>query len=184
MPAVGGAGGGVEVGIPGFVDLQVNGFGGVDFSDPALTEAALLDAWRALLGQGTAAFLPTMITSPMEVYRRNLPLMVRALKAEEFVGRVLGLHLEGPFISPVPGAVGAHEPAYVRAPDAALLAELLDLGQGALRLLTVAAELPGVEALVAPANGTPWPQYMLCVSIVHDAINTLASAGEPVEQAA
>jgi N-acetylglucosamine-6-phosphate deacetylase len=137
--------------IPGFVDLQVNGFGGVDFSDPGLTKHGLLEAWRALLRRGTAAFLATMITSPVALYRRNLPLMVRALETDEFRGRVLGLHLEGPFISPEPGAVGAHDPAHVKAPDLDLLLELLDLGAGHIRLLTVAAELPGVEVLVEAA---------------------------------
>jgi N-acetylglucosamine-6-phosphate deacetylase len=137
--------------IPGFVDLQVNGFGGVDFSDPNLGESELKEAWRALLRLGTAAFLATMITSPVDVYRRNLPLLVNALESDEFRGRVLGIHLEGPFISSEPGAVGAHDPAYVQAPDLNLLLELLDLGAGCLRLLTVAAELPGIETLIAAA---------------------------------
>ncbi len=145
-------GGGEFIPIPGFVDLQVNGFGGVDFSDPELSKADLLDAWRALLNRGTAAFLATVITSPMETYRRNLPLLVRTLESDEFRGRVLGLHLEGPFISSEPGAVGAHDPASVQAPDLELLEELLDLGGGYVRLLTVAAELPGVEELIEAAT--------------------------------
>jgi N-acetylglucosamine-6-phosphate deacetylase len=137
--------------IPGFVDLQVNGYGGVDFSDPTLGEGALQDAWRALPRRGTAAFLATMITSPVETYRRNLPLLVKVLESEEFRASALGLHLEGPFISSQPGAVGAHDPAYVQAPSLDLLQELLDLGAGHIRLLTVAAELPGIERLVEVA---------------------------------
>jgi N-acetylglucosamine-6-phosphate deacetylase len=137
--------------IPGFVDLQVNGFGGADFSDPELTGGDLVEAWRALLRRGTAAFLATMITSPVDLYRRNIPLLVKALESDEFRGRVLGLHLEGPFISSAPGAVGAHDPAYVQGPNLDLLLELLDLGAGHIRLLTVAAELPGIETLVEAA---------------------------------
>ncbi len=134
--------------LPGFVDLQVNGFAGIDFSSPDLSEAELRRAFRSILSNGTAAFLPTVITSPMEVYRRNLPLIARALRVEEFSGRVLGLHLEGPFISAVPGAVGAHNPDHVCEPDVDLLARLLDWAGGTVRLLTVAAELPGVESII------------------------------------
>jgi len=138
--------------IPGFVDLQVNGFLGVDFSDPELTAKGIERAFCAVLARGTAAFLPTLITSPTETYRRVIPLLVAAMRSDAFAGRALGLHLEGPFISAQPGAVGAHNPDYVIPPDPAVLEELLDLGQGMVRLLTVAAELPGVEELIRLAR--------------------------------
>jgi N-acetylglucosamine-6-phosphate deacetylase len=114
----------VELGIPGFVDLQVNGFVGVDFSSPDLTEESFVHACRALLGRGTAAFLPTIITSPLDVYAHNLPIIARGITLPEFQGRLPGIHLEGPFISPQPGAVGAHNPAWVRPPDLELLQQL------------------------------------------------------------
>jgi N-acetylglucosamine-6-phosphate deacetylase len=139
-------------GIPGFVDLQVNGFVGIEFAEPALTRAGIETAFRAVLARGTAAFLPTLITSPLDTYRRNIPLLVEVMRSDEFKGRVLGLHLEGPFISSQPGAVGAHDPAYVRPPDVTMLEELIGLGQGLVRLLTVAAEVPGVEALIQLAR--------------------------------
>ncbi len=132
----------------GYVDLQVNGFAGVDFAGEELGRTDLVKAFRGVLQRGTAAFLPTMITSSLERYRRNLPLLAEVIGYNAFRGRVLGLHLEGPFISPEPGAVGAHNPDYVRLPNRDLLAELLDLAQGKVRLLTVAAELPGVADLI------------------------------------
>lgn len=138
--------------VPGFVDLQVNGFGGVDFSDPDVTPEAVREAFHGVLARGTAAFVPTVITSPLEVYRRNIPILIRMMDVEEFQGRVLGLHLEGPFISSVPGAVGAHDPAFVREPSPSLLHEILALGQGRISMLTVAAEVPGVERLVREAR--------------------------------
>lgn len=137
--------------IPGFVDLQVNGFGGVDFSAPDLTPEAASGAFRDLLARGTVGFLATVITSPPDVYRRNLPLLVKLATSEEFSGRVLGLHLEGPFISREPGAVGAHDPRYVVDPDLGFLDELLDLAEGQVRLLTVAAEVPGAADVVRAA---------------------------------
>ncbi|MBE3099458.1 MAG: amidohydrolase family protein [Planctomycetes bacterium] len=131
--------------IPGFVDLQVNGYRGTDFSSPDLAEEAFAGACRDLLGQGTAAFLPTIVTSPLEVYRRNLALVARVCARPEFAGRLLGIHVEGPFISREPGAVGAHNPAWVLPPDVGLLERFQEWAEGRVKLLTLAAELPGAE---------------------------------------
>ena len=100
--------------IPGFIDLQVNGFLGVDFSGSDLTEDKFVYACRELFKTGTAAFLPTLFTSPEEVYERNLPLISGVMNRDEFKGRLLGIHLEGPFMSSKPGAVGAHNPEWIR----------------------------------------------------------------------
>jgi len=137
--------------IPGFVDLQVNGYRGTDFSSPGLTEEAFAQACRDLLGQGTAAFLPTMITSPLDVYRRNLFLIGRVCGQPEFAGRLLGVHVEGPFISQKPGAVGAHNPAWVLPPDVGLLERFQEWAGGRIRLLTLAADLPGAEDVARAA---------------------------------
>jgi N-acetylglucosamine-6-phosphate deacetylase len=133
--------------IPGFVDLQVNGYRGVDFSSQDLTEEAFVGACRALLDAGTVAFLPTLITSPVEVYQHHLPLIARVMARDEFQGRLLGIHLEGPFISAQPGAVGAHNPEFVREPDVSLLQQLVGWADGGIRLLTLAAEMEGAEEL-------------------------------------
>ena len=80
--------------VPGFVDLQVNGFGGVDFLD------ADADGYRrageALLETGVTAYLPTLITSPEEQVLAAL----REVPADSDYPRILGVHLEGPFLSP------------------------------------------------------------------------------------
>ena len=131
--------------IPGFVDLQVNGYLGVDFSSPELTAETCAGACRQMLQTGTAAFLPTIITSPLEVYRRNLPILAEVIAAPEFRGRLLGIHLEGPFLSDQPGAVGAHNPAWVRPADADLLSQLNTWAGGKIRILTLAAEVEGAE---------------------------------------
>jgi N-acetylglucosamine-6-phosphate deacetylase len=133
--------------LPGLIDLQVNGYQGVDFSGGDLTEESFPQACRDVLAAGATAFLPTLITSPAEVYERNLPLIARALDAEEFRGRVLGIHLEGPFISREDGARGAHTAEWVRDPDPAYLDELIRLADGKIRLLTIAADQKGAEEL-------------------------------------
>jgi N-acetylglucosamine-6-phosphate deacetylase len=135
----------------GFVDLQVNGFLGVSFSAPDLTEDDAARACRELLARGNAAFLPTIVSGPEEMYRRNLPLLARLLARGEFSGRLLGLHIEGPFLSGKPGAVGAHNPAWVRAPDPGLLERMQEWAEGRVRFLTIAADQPGAEELARRA---------------------------------
>jgi N-acetylglucosamine-6-phosphate deacetylase len=139
--------------LPGLIDLQVNGYRGVDFSDLRLTPEDFTRACRELLAAGTTAFLPTLITSPAEVYERNLPLIAQVVSQEEFRGQVLGIHLEGPFLSPEDGARGAHDARWVRKPDVALLERLIDLARGTLRLLTIAADQEGAEELSRYASG-------------------------------
>jgi N-acetylglucosamine-6-phosphate deacetylase len=138
--------------IPGWVDLQVNGFAGVDFNAPDLTADAFAQAVRALAAAGTAAFCPTLITGDPETVCRNLAVILATERRDSDVrGRLLGFHLEGPFISSEPGAVGAHDPRWVRPPDPTLFDRLLDAAEGRVRLLTLAAELPGAADLTRHA---------------------------------
>lgn len=137
--------------IRGLVDLQVNGYGGVDFSGNGLTEAQFARACRDLRTMGTTAFLPTLITSPPEVYERNLPVMAAVMGREEFRGRVLGIHLEGPFISSRDGARGAHSAQWTHEPDVEYLDKLIAWADGKVRLLTIAADSDGAEELARHA---------------------------------
>ena len=138
--------------IPGWVDLQVNGFAGVDFNAPDLTPGAFARAVRALAASGTAAFCPALITGDPAVVCRNLGVMLEAARRDgEVRDRVLGFHLEGPVISPEPGAVGAHDPRWVSAPDRGLFDRLMAAAEGKVRILTLAAELPGAAELTRHA---------------------------------
>jgi N-acetylglucosamine-6-phosphate deacetylase len=148
--------------IPGLVDLQVNGYKGVDFSGDNLTEESFAQACRELLGASTTALLPTLITSPTEIYERNLPIIGAVLGREEFRGRVLGIHLEGPFISTEDGARGAHSAQWVRTPDAGYLKELIHLSKDTIRLITIAADQEGAEELARYANS-----HRIAVSLGH-----------------
>lgn len=133
--------------MPGLVDLQVNGYKGVDFASGDLTEADFVRTCRAMLEAGTTAFLPTIITSPETVYEHNLPIMAKAARRKEFRGRLLGIHVEGPFICRQEGARGAHNPDWIREPDVGYLERLIEWGDGMVRLITIAAELEGAEDL-------------------------------------
>ena len=127
-----------RVAVPGFVDLQVNGYGGVDFLAAGREDYAR--AGEALLVGGVTAYQPTFITSP-EVA------IVEALHALPSGGsgpRILGAHLEGPFLSPE--RPGAHPLEHRRDPDVALLDRLLDAGR--VTEMTLAPELPGADAMI------------------------------------
>jgi N-acetylglucosamine-6-phosphate deacetylase len=164
----------------GFIDLQVNGYKGVNFSTEDYGEEDFAEAYRGVLATGTAAFLPTVVTSQVSLYRRNLPLLARLMDEEEFKGRVLGLHIEGPFISPEPGAVGNHRADAVREPDPDFLDQLQEWSEGKIRLFTLAAERPGAEEVCRRAV-----ESGITVSLGHqlalDAeIGLLAEAGATV----
>jgi N-acetylglucosamine-6-phosphate deacetylase len=133
--------------IRGLVDLQVNGYKGVHFSDINLTQDDFILACRGVFEAGTSAFLPTMITSPKEVYEHNLPIMAAVLQEAEFRGRLLGFHIEGPFISAQNGTRGAHDAQWISKPDVDYLKQLIDWADNQVKLLTIAADLDGAEEL-------------------------------------
>lgn len=93
--------------IPGYVDIQINGYHNVDFSDPELTESDFLRTAERIFESGTYLFLPTVITGSEEVYLRNIKLMHDAVVKNGLENQVPGIHWEGPFLSDQPGAVGA-----------------------------------------------------------------------------
>jgi N-acetylglucosamine-6-phosphate deacetylase len=133
----GGSGGGVA--IPGLVDLQVNGFAGVDFL--AADVEGYRTAGEGLLAVGVTAYQPTFITSPEQTLLAALGELGRVPGDGP---RIIGAHVEGPFLSPA--RTGAHPPAWRRDPDLALLRRILDAG--VVTQVTLAPELDGALALV------------------------------------
>jgi N-acetylglucosamine-6-phosphate deacetylase len=132
--------------VPGFVDLQVNGCYGVELAD-VRPEGWQLVAAR-LPETGTTAFMPTYITAPVPRLARTLhdtpPAAAAAAGARR--ARILGVHLEGPFLSPV--RAGAHNKDWMTDPVPDAIAGLLDAGDGVLKILTLAPELPGALAAI------------------------------------
>jgi N-acetylglucosamine-6-phosphate deacetylase len=135
----------------GFVDLQVNGFGGVNFSAPDLTLEQVAATCDALARKGTLLFCPTVITSSMDIYRKALPILAQAVRRQPGAARLAGIHLEGPFISPVEGAVGVHPEQYVQPPSPKIFDELFRLADGQVALITLAPEIPGAVELIRHA---------------------------------
>ena len=142
------AAGARRVELPGLVDLQVNGFAGVDFGDPAITPDDVERAVAAIQKTGVTRFLPTLITSPFETFAACAQTLLKARNAA-----VAGIHMEGPYISPEDGPRGAHARPHVRAADLDDFKRRQDAAEGTIRLVTLAPESPGaiplVERLVA-----------------------------------
>jgi N-acetylglucosamine-6-phosphate deacetylase len=124
------------IAVPGFVDLQVNGYAGVDFL--AASRVDYERAGEALLEGGVTAYQPTFITAPEET-------LVAALREVPDTSQVIGAHVEGPFLSPE--RLGTHPAVDRRDPDLELLRRLLDAGR--ITQYTLAPELPGAETLIA-----------------------------------
>jgi N-acetylglucosamine-6-phosphate deacetylase len=123
--------------VPGLVDLQINGCFGVDFV------AAEPTGWAAVSGRlletGVTSFLPTFITAPVPVL---VDALRRTARLPDLGGaRVLGVHVEGPFLAP--NRHGAHDPALLCDPTPKAVDALIDAAPGLLRLHTLAPERPG-----------------------------------------
>jgi N-acetylglucosamine-6-phosphate deacetylase len=137
--------------VPGFVDLQVNGYYGVELGtvEP--------DGWAAVAGRlpetGTTSFMPTFITGPLErltlALRQAAPL-ARDLASNPGLARVLGVHMEGPFISPK--RPGAHNPAWITVPEPRTVDALIAAGSGVLAIVTLAPEADGAMAAIKQLN--------------------------------
>jgi N-acetylglucosamine-6-phosphate deacetylase len=125
---------------PGLVDIQVNGCFGADFVDATAEQWAT--ARRRLLETGVTAFAPTFITAPVPRLAAALRRTAALLPTLPEPGaRVLGVHVEGPFLSP--RRRGAHNPDWMCDPTPDAVAALLDAAPGLLRIHTLAPELPG-----------------------------------------
>ena len=132
--------------LPGLVDLQVNGFAGVDFGDPAARADDVARAIRAIEETGVTRFLATLITSGLETFAACARTLLRARDPA-----LAGLHMEGPYISAEDGPRGAHARAFVRPADVADFERRQEAAEGRIRLLTLAPESPGALTLIEHA---------------------------------
>src|SRR5687767_2117449 len=129
---------------PGLVDLQVNGFAGFDLNGSEPSPAIVGELMRALRAGGVTTFLPTVVTADEAAIEERIRVIAAAVDGDPAVARaVAGIHLEGPFISPVDGPRGAHPAAHVRPPDWGLFERWQRVAGGRIRIITLAPEWPG-----------------------------------------
>uniref|UniRef100_I3JSJ0 N-acetylglucosamine-6-phosphate deacetylase n=1 Tax=Oreochromis niloticus TaxID=8128 RepID=I3JSJ0_ORENI len=163
---------------PGFIDVQINGGYGIDFSQASenVSDGVSFVA-KKILEHGVTSFCPTLVTSPPEVYHKVLP-QVKVHDGGPHGAGVLGFHLEGPFISAE--KKGAHPEKYLRTFKSGGLEDLMEV-YGSLddvAIVTLAPELPGSQSVVRELS-----RRGITVSLGHSAAD-LSQAEEAVQHGA
>ncbi len=139
---------------PALVDIQVNGFCGYDLNVDTVTAEDVCEMMRKLWGVGTGFLCPTIVTASFESIRNSLEAVVNAYRSDPLIAHsILGIHLEGPYISAEDGPRGAHPLQHVRNPDWDEFRRWQDIADGMIRLVTLAPEkegaIPFIEKLVS-----------------------------------
>ena len=125
---------------PGWVDLQVNGFAGVDYNDPNTLADDIARSIEVQRSTGVARFYPTVITGSGEDMRGSLRNLAMARRTVSNGSAMLGFHVEGPWISPDDGPRGAHPQRHVRPPSIEEFARFQDAAEGGIRIVTLSPE--------------------------------------------
>jgi N-acetylglucosamine-6-phosphate deacetylase len=137
---------------PGWIDLQVNGFAGVDYNSPRASHDEIARSLDVLFSTGVTRFLPTVITGAPDEMRGALANLAAAKRTLRNGRAMEAFHVEGPHISPEDGPRGAHPKQWVRRPDFDEFRRWQDAAEGNVRLVTVSPEWPEapryIEALV------------------------------------
>jgi N-acetylglucosamine-6-phosphate deacetylase len=137
---------------PGFFDPQMNGFAGVDFNSPHLTPEGLHQAACSLASTGVTSFLLTLITSSHERMVRQLKIISETIGDDPLLQRMcLGIHLEGPYISPEEGPRGVHPREFVRPPQWEELGKFQEACDGRIKCVTLAPEVEGAIPFIEKA---------------------------------
>ena len=148
---------------PGFIDHQVNGCLGIEFSNTELTMEKVYDATRTLWKAGVTTYLPTLTTNSKETLLHGFSVLAKSLNENLLLKRsIAGFHLEGPYISPVDGYRGAHNKQWVRPPDWQEFLELYDAADKQILQVTVAPEVEGAIEFIQKCT-----QLGIKVSIGH-----------------
>jgi N-acetylglucosamine-6-phosphate deacetylase len=137
---------------PGWIDLQVNGFAGVDYNSPASSPEQIGHSIREMFRTGVTRFFPTVITASPSAIAAALRNLAQAKEQIPEGAAMEAFHLEGPYISPDDGPRGAHPAAWVRPPDLDEFRRFQDAAGGNIRLVTLSPEWPAaprfIEAIV------------------------------------
>jgi N-acetylglucosamine-6-phosphate deacetylase len=162
----------------GLFDLQVNGYGGVDFNCSRLTADALDHALHAMLRAGVTRCLPTLITAPEAELRARLHALDTTIRTSRLGPiMVLGIHLEGPFLNPAPGYAGCHPASAMVAPRIEMLERFIACSGTKIALLTLAPELPDALPLISWARHRGIVIAMGHTAASHETVRAAADAG-------
>lgn len=135
---------------PGFIDLQINGYGGYDLNVESLTPDVVIALAHQLVAQGVTTFLPTLITAAEEQLLASLRAIAAARRISPLAGHMIPcVHVEGPHLSPTDGPRGAHPRAYVRPPDCDELERWQAASGGLVGLVTLSPHWDGALDYIA-----------------------------------
>ena len=133
---------------PGWIDIQVNGFAGVDYNQPSTPLDEIARSIDVQRSTGVALFYPTVITGSFENISGSLRNLARARRTLANGASMPGFHVEGPWISPLAGPRGAHPKEHVRAPTIDEYKRFQEAAEGTIRLVTLAPEHEGSAAVI------------------------------------
>jgi N-acetylglucosamine-6-phosphate deacetylase len=133
---------------PGWIDLQVNGFAGVDYNTPSATQEEIARSIRAILQTGVTRFYPTVITGSPQDMLGAFSNLAKAKEAMWEGAAMEAFHLEGPYISPDDGPRGAHPVRWVRSPDLEEFQRFQEAARGDIRLVTLSPEWPAAPRFI------------------------------------
>ncbi|MEZ5352793.1 MAG: amidohydrolase family protein [Bryobacteraceae bacterium] len=137
---------------PGWIDVQVNGFAGVDYCSPEAPVEEIARSIHAQFATGVTRLFPTVITGSRENMAGAIRNLAKAKAELDIEGRAMaGFHIEGPHISPEDGPRGAHPVSCVRAPETGEFDRWMELSDGAVKMVTVSPEWPGIAAYIEHA---------------------------------
>ena len=128
---------------PGLIDTQVNGYHSVSFSEAGLTEEKIGTLVQAMWAEGVTTLFPTLITSDPELIRRNLRILSASTSDRLIAHSMPGYYLEGPYISPVEGFRGVHDPDWIRKPDWEEFSGFIEASGNRIIQIGIAPELDG-----------------------------------------
>jgi len=153
---------------PGLVDLQINGYQGMDFNTLPIADGTLESCTRSLWVQGVCAFMPTVITNGGRAIEEAMSAIAKACLNDPQTNRaVIGIHLEGPFISPEDGPRGAHDRRYVQKPDWELFQRWQEAANGKIKIITLSPEWPDSARFIEKCTASG-----VIVSIGHTSATT------------
>ena len=133
---------------PPLLDIQVNGLCGVDLQSPTLVPEDVRTITDTLGASGVAYWIPTLITASLEAMEHSCRVVAEAMRDKAVARAVPGIHIEGPYISPLDGPRGAHAKQYVRPPSLREFDRLLKAAEGHIVYITLAPELDGAVKFI------------------------------------
>ncbi|MGI8689702.1 MAG: N-acetylglucosamine-6-phosphate deacetylase [Thermomicrobiales bacterium] len=139
---------------PGFIDIQVNGYAGLDFNAADVTPETVAGVVRALWRRGVSAICPTVITQSEAAMCRSLSAIAAACDADPRIAHAIPcIHVEGPFISSEDGPRGAHPLVHVRPPSIAEYQRWQEASGGRVGIVTLAPEYPDAPVFIRAIAG-------------------------------